>query len=1095
MPNTISQLNDFADQAVEFEDERAFAITFSANTASNQTVSVVEDAVHTVPVGINIVDVVSQPANANITYNLDFSGTDYSNLVLTYASLPAGVSFANGAPGVFSVTGFMTASTWDIIKAPQALIKDLDTSFSYLANLQYPSIANTANIDTWSYTVNVSVTSGSDELSIPAGLTYDEDVAFAVNPFPQIIDAYVGPESYSITVTPNTVNAVQTISSTGPANSSYNLPLRQLTISGTKANVNVNLGNIQIQPYPDYELDFQIDYSLTNPISNLITQVSQAANIGNVNVELTVPTGFVYDEDITMIVPTPPQIDDAYPHTNWNLTVVPNIASSITSLSSAGTANSTYFAGNATLVLTGNSTAINQNLGNITLVPAPDFDQSFLLTYTLTNPVTATQTQRTQLATIGNINTEVSNVGNITRFYYTNGADLLLANAVIPEVVANAVYNVTIQLSSNTGIVSLGDNLNNPFDFNAANLTFFTSGNRSFINDTIFPQLRYFPHLGNTANVTATYVQSRGGSSTTETFDIESLGAGNAFANIPSLTGTYAEDQTANILTFAGMGGFFPGNVGHWSEPFSVEIRSRIAGVDVGNVFTYDTQGTGSLALANIGNSTVLQGIYYNFVPALNYFNLQQRQEMYGTEMFWQVRPDQDNTFTMAFSSSNTAHNGTAFAGSVIDSANIVFTCSNVNPDFEITTTTYQQDQIGNIDYAILDGDVTATNYTLTFAHDSVPQGQYLLNGNAAGFGNSITFSDTKANINANAYVVAYQPYPSETGNVDLLFSMSKTNYLGNVDVVSNVGFGLSCSNTHPNYSVDYPPNTRSFLDVNDTQQMGGVIVDTDEIYDSYRMRIIQTSPVPSTLENSLYLRFGFGANTVLDPLGTGYGDTDWVIGNRRDFNTSGPPLYNTYATFYANGVLEFGTPEATASMTIPPTFLGNGTLDMSVEKITEVGNIAILSNHIVSFSATDSNYPSGYVSHTLTNTGTFSNVANTFLNFAITTHDDIIAERTVDIIQLDPDPAVYTPTWRDPNSFPVTYIQAANVSEIQFSANDINPTVGPGGIKWEYTANTAYTGNTITLGFNYRYTITSGAWSGNTLVFASNVPITLTRV
>ena len=90
VPNSLTELNTFAATDVISGDNRPYSITWSANTASNVSVSTTEDGAVTLPTGVDLVDAVSIPSG-NITYNINLANVG-ANAVLTWPTLPVGVT-------------------------------------------------------------------------------------------------------------------------------------------------------------------------------------------------------------------------------------------------------------------------------------------------------------------------------------------------------------------------------------------------------------------------------------------------------------------------------------------------------------------------------------------------------------------------------------------------------------------------------------------------------------------------------------------------------------------------------------------------------------------------------------------------------------------------------------------------------------------------------------------------------------------------------------------------------------------------------------------------------------------------------------------
>jgi hypothetical protein len=456
VPNTIAELNDWSNQALTYTDDRPYSITFSANAASNQSVSIVEDQSFIVPSGIDIVSATSLPGN--ITYTINTANV--GNAILSWPALPQGVSSAEPSTGVYQITGVFDGVTWSELKQAVIVFKDRTANATFTSNIAYPNTANVALSNTWSWTTNVAVTASSDELSTPTGFSFDEDTPLVIPGPPLITDAYSGNLPYSITVTPNTTDAVLTMVSTGLANSSFNLGPRQLTITGTKLEVNNNLGNITLTPGVDWDQNFSLTYSLTNPVSNLVTQVTQAANIGNVDTDFSFTSSYDYSEDgqVQLVFsvgdndPTITELKMAVTQTLGNTGVmfvngvnagVGNTAIlSVANETAFNTANVTYVArpdDNGAVQLTANVYKTNST-GNVTVAT----NQVMTLTCTSTHgdfqfgpdgtynrnrfePYTITDTDTRTTSYIVSIQQTTGNIGS----WYVNGNLVSAANSVL----------------------------------------------------------------------------------------------------------------------------------------------------------------------------------------------------------------------------------------------------------------------------------------------------------------------------------------------------------------------------------------------------------------------------------------------------------------------------------------------------------------------------------------------------------------------------------------------------------------------------------------------------------------------------------------
>ena len=488
MPNTLAQLNAFSNQSYAFEDARAYSITFSANATSNQSVSVSEDQSWLSPVGINITGMTSQPGN--ITYNIDTSNIS-GNAILTWPTLPSSVSSSSPSTGVYRLTGFIDNVVWDQIKSPTIVAKDRETNFVYSANIQYPSTANTANTNTWSWTNSVTISNTHSEMTNATNFTYDEDTPKTIPGTPTITDAYSGPLPHTLVITPNTANAVFSLSMSG--NTSLNPVTKALTIVDTKANINTGLGNLWLVPASNTNANYSINYSLTNPVSNLNTQVNQAANIGNTYADFTMTTNYTYAEDVATQLVFAVDDGDATA-TTFTISLDQTLGTDGTLLVNgvnAGLGNLASF--------TGNRTAFNA--ANITFVPYPDTTDNINIT---ANVVMANVSGNVNLAS--NVVSTITNTGGHAQYNlgggYTENTLFNFANIITDtDPLANSYTIGLQQTSGNIGQWYVNGNL-----VGYANSVYTVSNTRANINSS---NISWYPSWENRGNVTFTYNQTK----------------------------------------------------------------------------------------------------------------------------------------------------------------------------------------------------------------------------------------------------------------------------------------------------------------------------------------------------------------------------------------------------------------------------------------------------------------------------------------------------------------------------------------------------------------------------------------------------------
>jgi hypothetical protein len=197
-------------------------------------------------------------------------------------------------------------------------VKDQTANYAYTANLSFANVAVPANRDNVIWPINVTISNTSSEISTPSTFNYIEDAVQVITGAPQITDAWSGPGNYNIVITPNVTTPVFSLSSanaTLTANSTFNTQTKVLTINGTKANVNAHLANITLTPTSDTNATFSLDYSLTNPVSGLVTAVSQTCQAGTTHAEVGLGNIAVweqYDTSFTTANITDTEVDAEY---------------------------------------------------------------------------------------------------------------------------------------------------------------------------------------------------------------------------------------------------------------------------------------------------------------------------------------------------------------------------------------------------------------------------------------------------------------------------------------------------------------------------------------------------------------------------------------------------------------------------------------------------------------------------------------------------------------------------------------------------------------------------------------------------------------
>jgi hypothetical protein len=387
--NSLQDLNGTL-ITVEYSDDRPPAVDFNATTASNQSITFNEGQTHSVPVGIEIVNVIDY-ATCAVTYTINVSSL--AGATVSWASLPDGVTLTTPSTGVYRLGGINSAYIWSLIKSPTITLPvDYYGSFSYTATINYLTTQSKA------WTVSATVVN-VDELSTASNFWYNAG-ANSITGNPTLVDVANPVASWVVTVKPTTrTDLVTTIASGGTGGtSSYDNSTKTLTINGTNTQINSHLNSLTYTAPAGSQEHFTFSYRATSlstgesdtKLQNIKSNVIRYLGLsrGVVTFALNTATNFANGPLIT---------DDEYDGSGVYTVTVTMSNTTYGSLSSAGSGGTSNF--NTTtkvLTLVGTRTQVNSHINAMTFTPASNVWQDFTLTYNLVTPRPANTGTRTQ---------------------------------------------------------------------------------------------------------------------------------------------------------------------------------------------------------------------------------------------------------------------------------------------------------------------------------------------------------------------------------------------------------------------------------------------------------------------------------------------------------------------------------------------------------------------------------------------------------------------------------------------------------------------------------------------------------------------------
>jgi hypothetical protein len=493
--NSLQELNNYSLTSVFYEDERDYVITFSNQI--NPTIAVVEDEFFQNPVGVDILELVSPPRFQ--TYTIDLSA--FADLVdFSWPQpLPPGISILNpNNNGIYSLTGIFRPDFWQIVRGPTIAVKDQDSNFTYTASFTYPNPDNIAEDITRTWTVNVNITA-QPELSPVQPWKYIVNQSGTIAGAPVIVDAYTGSDPYTMVITPSNTTVIQSLSTLGSGGTvDFNPTTKVLTITGTKTQVNSHLSGIVFAPIADQLQSLELSYSLTNPISGIVSSAVQQIAAINEFFEFTADD---YDEDVPKSL--------GYSVLDESATAVFTVTISQSEPNISADPGQFIFNGapvGNSLTVTGSRTEINS--GNITYVPPIDWTNNIVLSISQSRLDLGNTIQQVSgvQRTLENSSTNPEIANMIDRSYTSNVVNNIFATSTpVLDDGPDIGQTYTITLTSSLG--KFGNSAANA----AAATSYSFTGNTVQVNNE-FTNMKFLSTPGVAAsNGTFTYTQSRNG--------------------------------------------------------------------------------------------------------------------------------------------------------------------------------------------------------------------------------------------------------------------------------------------------------------------------------------------------------------------------------------------------------------------------------------------------------------------------------------------------------------------------------------------------------------------------------------------------------
>lgn len=497
--NSLEDLNNYGNTQVEYQDDRAPSITFFPEVAVNQAVQIYQSSDHIIPVGTDIVEIINYDSVA-ATYTIDLTAAQPgSKAVWDPVKIPAHVTIAEVSTRIFRVSGLKSAVDWEAIKNPTIQMPETQgTDVTYTAYITY----NGSTVNQWTVAVDVIP---FDVLSYPSNFIFANNVLEQVTGQPRLYDSTINSIVWTVKIVPSNHTVVDTMSSSGTGGTStFDNLAKELTITGTREQVNSHLENLFFKSVLNAQQDITLSYRATNNTDS--RDITRTQNLVCENILYLGPNGggIMYNEDVSFTLTNYPLITDPLSAGTgtYTLTITAVPTTAVRTMSNTGAGGSSSF-DNALkrLTITGTRTQINNRIGNTVINPQGDYTSEFALVYSLTTP-TAKINSNTQGVYLWTQHDEVSNISTARR--YDNDTPNIIFSSNIPQItdLDESNPNYTITLTSPIG--KFGATAATAVD----NFTY--TGSKTQIN-SLLTSLVFVPNLNQTGNSTFNYTQTKAG--------------------------------------------------------------------------------------------------------------------------------------------------------------------------------------------------------------------------------------------------------------------------------------------------------------------------------------------------------------------------------------------------------------------------------------------------------------------------------------------------------------------------------------------------------------------------------------------------------
>lgn len=269
---SLSDLNNYSQTIITFSDDRPFEVIFDLNTPLDVAQTVFENQSPTLQTGIEIIDIVD-PETCDVVYEIDMTtvGVDVD---LDFGTVPANVTITESPTKFWTVSGINSVFDWNAVKSPTVTFAfgTVGTA-TFSTTIEHTLADSSRGTKDTDYTVTIEEVSYMTAPTDQEYSAYEQD--FTPDSLPSItVDTGVFNPTFTMTISPDTLNPINSMSVTQPDSAVFTTSTDTLVINGEKDEINSALATLEID-FSGVNESFDLTYSLTNNLNSDVDIVVQ----------------------------------------------------------------------------------------------------------------------------------------------------------------------------------------------------------------------------------------------------------------------------------------------------------------------------------------------------------------------------------------------------------------------------------------------------------------------------------------------------------------------------------------------------------------------------------------------------------------------------------------------------------------------------------------------------------------------------------------------------------------------------------------------------------------------------------------------------